>query len=230
MHCRRFVFIAAIFAPILFAAECLPSQTLQDVLSKMDAASKRFHSSSADVEFSSIVPPIPDPDVQKGAVYYERDGATFQGGVHIDSEDGKPAPKVIVCCAGHSIKLFEKLSDQVTTLGKLSQYEDWFMLGFGAGGTELAAKWDIKYDGAEAVDGIETAKLELTPKDPKVKEKLPKVILWMDPDRAISLKQYFDEGGGASRTCHYTNIKLNQPLPKNAFTFATDKNTNYINR
>jgi outer membrane lipoprotein-sorting protein len=101
------------------------------------------------------------------------------------------------------------------------------MLGFGASGKELQEKWDITYDGPEAVDGVQTAKLELVPKDPAVREKLPKVILWMDTGRAVSLKQYFDEGNGQSRTCHYTNIKLNGPLPKDAFTFKTDSKTSY---
>jgi len=79
-----------------------------------------------------------------------------------------------VCCVDGGIKVFDKLQDHVTTLNKLSQYESWFMLGFGAGGKELAAKWDIKYDGPETVDGVKTEKLELTPKDPKVREKLPR--------------------------------------------------------
>ena len=118
----------------------------------------------------------------------------------------------------------------MTTLSKLSQYEGWFMLGFGAGGKELQEKWDIKYDGPETVDGIQTAKLELVPKDPTVKKNLPMVTLWMDIDRAVSVKQYFDEGQGQSRTCHYTSIKLNQPLPKDAFTFKTDSKTTFVNR
>jgi len=168
--------------------------------------------------------------VQKGTVYYRREGANFQMGVHIETDDGQPAPKIVVCCAGGAIRLYEKLPDQVTTLSKLSQYQSWFMLGFGASGKELREKWEIKYDGDETIDGVKTAKLELTPKDPKVLESLPKVILWMDTDRAVSLKQYFDEGRGQSRTCVYTNIKVNQSLPRDAFTFTTDKKTTYINR
>jgi outer membrane lipoprotein-sorting protein len=49
----------------------------------------------------------------------------------------------------------------------------------------------------------------------------------MDLGRAVSLKQYFDEGNGQSRTCHYTNIKLNGSLPRDAFTFKTDSKTSY---
>jgi outer membrane lipoprotein-sorting protein len=204
---------------------------LNSVLSKLDAASANFHSASANVEFDTVQSdPVPDTDVQKGTVYYRRNGSTFQMGVHIDTDNGQPAPKVVVCCDKGLIKLYEKLPDQVTTLSKLSQYESWFMLGFGASGKELAEKWDITYDGPETIDGVTTAKLEMVPKDPSVKKNLPKVILWMDTGRAVSVKQYFDEGQGQSRTAHYTNIKVNQPLPKDAFTFTTDRKTTYVNR
>jgi outer membrane lipoprotein-sorting protein len=230
MQLKKFLFFAAICTFGFSAANVVHSQDLQSVLSRIDTASVRFHNTTADVEFSSIVPPIPDPEVQKGTVYYKRDGSTYQMGVHIDTDDGHPAPKVIVCCIDGAIKLYEKLQDQVTTLSKLSQYESWFMLGFGASGKELAAKWDITYAGAETVDGVKAEKLELVPKDPKVKEKVRQVTLWMDADRAVSVKQYFDLGGGESRTCRYTNIKLNQSQPKDAFSLATDKKTTFVNR
>jgi outer membrane lipoprotein-sorting protein len=224
-------FAASIVLILLAGRTALAAEDVNSVLSKLDAASANFHTTSADVEFNTAqTDPVPDTDVQKGNVYYQRNRSNFQMGVHIATDQGQPAPKVIVCCAGGSIKLYEKGQDQVTTLSKLSQYESWFMLGFGASGKELAQKWDIAYDGAETIDGVQTAKLEMVPKDPTVKKNLPKVILWMDTSRAISLKQYFDEGQGQSRTAHYTNVKVNQPLPKDAFTFKTDKKTTYSNR
>jgi outer membrane lipoprotein-sorting protein len=231
MQLKKLLFFAVLFSFGFSTASVVAAQDLQSVLNRMNAASANFHTTSADVEFiSEQTKPVPDTDVQKGSVYYKRDGSSYQMGVHIDSDDGQPSPKVVVCCINGTIKLYEKLQDQVTTLSKLSQYESWFMLGFGASGKELEAKWDIKDDGPETVDGLKTEKLELTSKDPDVRAKVPKVILWMDAERAISLKQYFDEGGGQSRTCHYTNIKVNQTLPKDAFTFSTDKKTTFVNR
>ncbi|HEY1646387.1 MAG TPA: hypothetical protein VGF96_00275 [Terracidiphilus sp.] len=229
MHPRRTFLWALAFGLILIPGRAVfAADDLNSVLSKLNAAAANFHTTSADVEFDTVqTEPVPDTDVQKGAVYYQRTGSNFHMGVHIATDDGQPAPKVLVCCESGSIKLYEKGSDQVTTLNKLSQYQSWFMLGFGASGKELAEKWDITYDGPEAIDGVSTAKLEMVPKDPTVKKNLPKVILWMDTSRAISLKQYFDEGQGQSRTTHYTNIKMNQSLPKDAFAFTTDKRTTY---
>jgi outer membrane lipoprotein-sorting protein len=52
-----------------------------------------------------------------------------------------------------------------------------------------------------------------------VRKNIAKVTVWMDTARAVSLKVIFDEGEGQSYICHYSNIKVNQPLPKTAFNF-----------
>jgi outer membrane lipoprotein-sorting protein len=128
------------------------------------------------------------------------------------------------------LKLNEPLINQVTTLSGASQYESYIMLGFGASGKELTEKWDVTDQGPETINGVTTEKLDLVAKDPKVKKNLPKVTIWVDLDRGVSMKQYFDQGQGQSRTCSYSNIKINQSLPGDAFTFKTDGKTQYINR
>ena len=46
---------------------------LEKVLRKLDVAAAKFHSTSADFQFDSVeTDPVPDTDVQKGTVYYER--------------------------------------------------------------------------------------------------------------------------------------------------------------
>jgi outer membrane lipoprotein-sorting protein len=228
----RLVFAAVVvLAAFSCSSAAFAADDLNSVLNKLDDAAANFHTVSADLEWDSAqTDPVPDTDIQKGIVYYQRTGTSFQMGVHLATDNGQPAPKVVVCCAKGGIQLYEKPINQVTTLSRFSQYEDWFRLGFGASGKELKEKWDIQYDGPETIDGVKTAKLEMTAKDPNVRKTVPKVIIWIDPDRAVSVKQYFDEGQGQSRTCIYTNIKVNQPLPKDAFTFATDKQTRYTTR
>ena len=226
---RLFVFVAAA------ALGCIPARVvraddLQSVLRQLDAAAATFHTTTADFEFDSIeTDPIPDKDVQKGVVYYERTGRNFQMGVHINEVNGRPVPKVVVLSGG-VVKLYEALPNQVTTLTKLGQYEQWFMLGFGASGKDLEAKWNIQYLGKETIDGIRTDKLEMVPKDPNIRKNLPKVTLWLDSVRGVSVQQDFDEGQGQSRLCHYFNIKVNASLPSEAFKFKTDSKTQYVTR
>ena len=200
------------------------------VLRQLDAAAASFHSTSADFEFDSVeTDPIPDKDVQKGTVYYERKGTAFKMAAHIREVNGKPAVKVYTYADGQ-FKLFEGAIDQVTTFAKASKFESYLMLGFGASGKDLAAKWEITYAGSETLGGVKADKLVLVAKDPEVRKNLPKVTLWVDPDRGVSLKQVFDEGPGQYRVSVYFNIKTNQPLPPDAFTFTTDSKTQYVNR
>ena len=225
---RKLVITA--FLALLLPVPGAFADDLEGVLRKLDAAAASFQSTTADFEFDSTqTDPVPDTDVQKGIVYYDRKGNAFQMGVHINEVNGKPVPKIITVSGG-VFKLYEQLPNQVTTSSKVSKYESYLVLGFGASGKDLQQKWNITYLGSETLNGIKTDKLQLIAKDPQVLKLFPKVVIWIDPSRGVSLKQFFDEGQGQSRTCIYSNIKVNQPVPADAFTFKTDSKTQFINR
>ena len=225
---RKLVITA--FLALLLPVPGAFADDLEGVLRKLDAAAASFQSTTADFEFDSTqTDPVPDTDVQKGIVYYDRKGNAFQMGVHINEVNGKPVPKIITVSGG-VFKLYEQLPNQVTTSSKVSKYESYLVLGFGASGKDLQQKWNITYLGSETLNGIKTDKLQLIAKDPQVLKLFPKVVIWIDPSRGVSLKQFFDEGQGQSRTCIYSNINVNQPLPADAFTFKTDSKTQFINR
>lgn len=207
----------------------LSAQDLKTVLTKLDAAAANFRSTSADFQFDSYqTDPVPDKDTQKGTVYYERSGKNFQMSAHINEENDKPVPKIYKY-AKDEFQLYEKIPNQVTTY-KNDKIGGYLLLGFGASGKELSDKWDITYAGQETLDGVKTDKLELIAKDPAVRKNLPKVSVWMDTSRGVSLKQVFDEGQGQSRVCVYFNFKFNQSLPSDAFTFKTDSKTEFVKR
>jgi len=205
------------------------AEDLKSVLTKLDAAAANFRSTSADFEFDSIqTDPVPDTEVQKGTVYYARQGTSFQMAAHIDQDNGKPVPKIYTFSNG-VFRLFEKLIDQVTTY-KNEKLGSYLMLGFGASGKDLADKWMITYVGSETINGVKTEKLELIAKDPAVRKNLAKVTVWMDTMHGVSLKQVFDEGQGLSRVSTYSNFKFNQALPGDALKIPTDSKTQYVNR
>lgn len=230
MHLGKKTMIAAALA-FLWASVTpkIAAQDVKTVLSKLDTAAANFHSTSANFEFDSHqTDPVPDKEVQKGTVYYERHGSSFQMAAHIDDENGKPVPKIYTFSKG-IFRLYEQLRNQVTTY-KNDKLGGYLMLGFGASGKDLSDKWDITYGGEETIDGVKTEKLELVPKDPALRKNLVKVDVWMDTARGVSLKQVFDQGDGQSRVCVYFNFKFNQPLPSSVFAFKTDSKTQYINR
>ena len=235
MHSARKLIVAVSIVLLLLTARAgfaAPADEMAKdaVLRRLDVAAANFHSTSADFEFDTVeTDPIPDKDVQKGTVYYARKGNAFQMAAHIHELNGKISSKVYSYASG-VLNLYEKLTNQVTRFSKVSQYESYLMLGFGASGKDLEEKWEIKYLGPETLTGVKTEKLELVAKDLSVRKNLPKVTIWVDTDRAVSLKQVFNEGPSQYRVCVYFNIRTNQPLPADTFTFKTDKQTVLVNR
>lgn len=218
--------LAVVFCTALPARAADP---LDAVLHQLDAAAARFHTTSADFVFESVqTDPIPDTDTQKGSVYYERKGSAFQMAAHIQEINGRAIPKIYKY-AGGVFELYEPVVNQVTRFARAGKFESYVMLGFGASGKDLADKWTIKLAGTETIDGVKTDKLELIAKDPAVRKNLPRVTIWIDPQRGVSLKQVFDEAGGTERTCTYSHIRVNDSLPRDAFSFKTNKQTQYVN-
>ena len=204
----------------LLAAQAVRADDLKSVLERLDAAAQGFHTTSAHVEFDTIqTEPIPDKDVMTGMAYYERNGNHFQMAAHLTEHNNHPTAKTYILSSG-TLRVSDtgKASDAkvYTQAGK---YESYLMLGFGASGTQLEEKWTIKYLGTETIEGVKADKLELVAKDPEISKTIHKVTLWLDTSRAVSLKQVFDEGEGQSYVCDYSDIKVNQGVPRNAFVF-----------
>jgi outer membrane lipoprotein-sorting protein len=223
---------ACIFVPALRAAAVPPSDDEKaKVLERLNQSAGAFHSASADVEFDIIeTDPVYDKDVQTGVAYYERTNSSIKMGVHVEKHNNRPSGKALTFIDG-AVKLFEPGEDTVTTVAKADKFQGYIVLGFGASGRDLEAKWNIAYLGSEMLsDGkaqVKTEKLELVPKDPELRKNLLKVTIWIDPDRAVSLKQIFTLSPTSSRVCLYSNFKVNQGVPSDAFKFKTDSKTAY---
>jgi outer membrane lipoprotein-sorting protein len=218
--------LALAFFPARAALAASPDD-LKSVLDRLNVAAANFHSASAVVEYDSIeTDPVPDTDVQQGVFYFERKNNAASVGVHFDTHNGKPSGKAYTYVGG-IFKLFEPGVNQVTTHSGAGKYESYVILGFGASGKDLEAKWDIKYLGSETIGDVKTAELELVAKDPAVRKTFSKVTIWVDPDRAVSLKQVFTMSATSTWVCKYSNFKINQPLPRDAFSFKTDHKTVY---
>jgi outer membrane lipoprotein-sorting protein len=225
----RPIFIAIFLSGLLAARNALavPPDQLKSVLDRLNAAAAKFESASANVEFDTVeTDPVPDTDVQTGVVYYERKSGSVRMGVHLNQHNGKPSAKEYTFIGG-TFKLFEPGVNQETTYAKAGKWESYVILGMGASGKDLQAKWDITDLGPETVDGAKTEKLELIAKDADVRKNISKVTIWVDPDRAVSFKQEFILSATSSYVCHYSNFKFNSSLPSEAFTFKTNGQTVY---
>ncbi len=219
MHSRNPLLFLALVAIAILPLRSAQAEDKASVLEKLDAAANGFHTATATFEFDNIqTDPIPDTDVMTGTAYYERN-SHFEMAAHITAHNGRPTERGYIFSGG-TLRISDTGKEKdAKPYAEASKYQSYLMLGFGASGKDLADKWTITYVGKETIGGIESDKFVLVAKDPKVRKLFLNVTIWLDTERAVSLKQAFDEGEGQSYVCTYSNIKVNQPLPKTAFKF-----------
>jgi outer membrane lipoprotein-sorting protein len=212
---KRIVLVSAAVAffalPMTHAQSCDTAK----VLAQMDAASAKFRSTQADFKWEVLQSVVNEHDIQSGTVYFERHGDSTSMAAYIK----QPAEKTVFF-DGSTLTLLQPEIKQETLFSAGSnrgQYESFLTLGFGGSGKDLQSNWMVTCQGMESVDGTQTAKLELKPKQQSVANMFSHVTVWIDPARSLGIKQVFYEPSGDNRTATYTNIKYNEKIPADIF-------------
>ena len=228
---KHFLLVAAVLISMCAFAQkpgTAGEGDLESVLSKMDQASAGFKSAQASFQWDQYQKMFKETDVQKGTVYFRRNNKGTDAAFDITS----PAPKSILFTSKDGkLRIYEPVIDQVTqrdvTKNK-SDVEAIMSLGFGGRGHDLPKSYQVKMTGWETVDNVKTAKLELIPKDDKFRNVVSQILLWIDPERDISLQQQFFEPSGDYRLAHYAGIKLNEKIADEAFKLKTSGKTKVV--
>ena len=224
--------LAAASVWVAMAVPAMAADDLNSVLAKLDAAAAKFKSAQADISTDLVqVQPLPDDDRQTGVVLFERNGGDLQMALHLKTDNGKPVLKDVVFAGGVG-KLYEPQLKQMQVFkvaNNQSQADTILSLGFGGSGKDLQKSWQIVYAGTEQVEGKQAAKLELVPREESLKNTFPKVILWVDLSNGLALKQQFFDASGNYKLAVYANIRLNGPVPANAFEIKAPKDTRIVN-
>ena len=203
------------------------SNDLSTVLAKMNRSADGFKSAQGNFQFVTYQKLVDDKDTQNGRIYFRRKDKSVDAAFEIEG----PTPKQVVYSDG-KVQVYEKKINQVTVrnVGKnQADVEAFLSLGFGASGDDLLRQYDVKMDGWETIDGVKTAKLDLTPKNEKMRQTYNRIILWIDPEKDVLLQQQFFESSGDYRLAHYTNMKLNgKNISNDAFRLKTNGSTKVV--
>jgi outer membrane lipoprotein-sorting protein len=212
---KRTVWISAMATlcvlPMVQAQSCDATK----VLAQMDAASTKFQSTQADFRWDVLQSVVNEHDVQSGNIYFERHGASTSMAAYIK----QPADKAVFY-DGSTLTLLQPEIKQETLFSAGSnrgRYESFLTLGFGGSGKDLESNWTVSCQGMEPIDGTQTAKLDLKPKQQSVANMFTHVTVWIDPTRSLGLKQIFYEPSGDNRTATYTSIKYNTKISADLF-------------
>lgn len=215
--------LTAVAAP----ADAPSDAALDKVLSQMDSAADKFHTTEASVVWDQFQKIVDEHEEQKGTVYFRRAGKEIQMVADITEPDQK-----YVLFNGEKVQVYQPKIDQVTVYdtGKnRDAFESFLVLGFGGRGHDITKSFDVKYLGNETVDGVEAAKLDLVPKAANVRNSVDHIILWIDPARGVSVQQKFFFGtSGDYRLAKYSGIKMNEKISDSVFKLKTTGKTKIV--
>lgn len=223
-------------ATVLLLAATLPAQApsappaeahLTDVLRQLDVASAKFKSAEADFKKDLYQRVVRETTTQTGSIYFQRSGPTTQMGAVFNPPDAR----IVEFKDGH-VRLFDPGANHLTQVdahANAAQFEAFLTLGFGGSGKDLERTWAITDQGTESMsDGdttIKVEKLDLVAKDAGLRNTFTHVTIWVDPTRAVSLKQQFFEPSDDVQTATYTHIRVNQPVNQKRYAIKTNNKT-----
>jgi len=217
----------ALLGCLLFCASlAAPAQNLDAVLTSMDRAAASFHSVQTDFNADMYQKVVNEHDYQKGTMYFRKQGDSIEMAANITDPDKK-----YVVFSNGVVSYYQPSINQVTeyNAGKnRAEVESYLVLGLGGGGHALTNSYDVQYAGMEQVQGVSAAKLALTPKSQRVHNMFQTITLWIDPARGVPVQQRFDEPSGDYRITKYSDIRINQKLPNDAFKLKTDSHTKVV--
>jgi outer membrane lipoprotein-sorting protein len=205
-------------------AQAQPNASLEQVLDEMDAAGKKFSTTQANFVWDQYTSVVKDTVTEKGKIYFRRAGSETQMAVEVID------PPKYVLLTGGKLQLYIPKSDQVMVYNlqnNQGEFESFLLLGFGGGGHALLKSFEVEYGGAETLDGVETSKLNLVPKNPKALDMFPHIVLWIDPVRGISVRQQLFQKSGDYRLAIYSDIRLNEKIPEAVFKLKTNSRTTF---
>ncbi len=188
------------------------AQSVDAILTRMDQAAPRFRAMSADVQMTTYTAIIGDKTVEDGTLKMQR---LKSGEVRAIIDFSHQTDAREIAFLGKIIRIYypNLKTYQDYDVGKNTDILNQFLLlGFGSSGKELARSYTITQDGTEKIAGQDTTKLLLVPNDPKVKDRLSKIEMWIPNDAAYPVQQQFFEPSGNYRIVTYLNIKINPQM------------------
>ena len=204
-----------------------PGDKLQSVLSQMDDAAAKFRTTEASftwIQYNKVIDDV--ADTQKGKIYFRRDGKDIQMAADISAPDAKQ-----LVFSGGKIQVYQPRIEQediYDAKAHREEFESFLVVGFGGGGHDMLKSFAVRYLGNESLGGTETAKLDLTPKSEEVKRNFTHLVLWIDPERGVSIQQQLFETSGDYRLAKYSDIEVNQKISENVFKLKTSARTKVV--
>jgi outer membrane lipoprotein-sorting protein len=216
-------------ALVCSASASSSAATLESVLQKMDETSKGFRTAQANFTWTVYNQVINDvAERETGKIYFRRSAQDTQ----MAADVAEPDSRQIVFSQG-KIHIYQPKTDTVDVYDPKAhreEFETFLVLGFGSSGESIKKSFSVKDAGEETIEGVRTAKLELTPLSEKIRQQFPQIILWINPENGLSVEQKLVEANGDYRLAKYSDIRCcSQKLSDKVFRLKTTSKTKTVN-
>lgn len=188
----------------------------------MDANSQKFKSATGDIRDLAHTAAVGIDDGQDGTIWLKRGS---KGDLKAKIDFRAPKERTIVI-DGETVQIFyPKMSMvQVYDVGKKRVLIDqFFLLGFGGTGKELANAYDITALPAETISNEPATHLQLIPKSADVLKNIRKVELWLSDKTGYPVQQKLFLPSGDYHQVTYANLKVNPSIPDSSLKLKLPK-------
>lgn len=210
----------------LFFVAALHAEPLAAILARMDKAAKEFKSVSSHTKDDEYVAVINETNTQNGTMVMKR----IKKGVVGVLKFGEPDPRVFHI-DGSKLEVYYPKANTVDVYdaGKNTQAVDQFvLLGFGTPGSELTKQYTIRVVGPEKIGPTATTHLELTPRSADMQKYMSKLELWIPEGETNPLQEKITFPSKDYHFYHFSETKVNPPLPESAFELKLPPNVKVI--
>lgn len=192
----------------VLAGEAAQAQNVAAVMSRMDAGAPQFRSMTATMDRLTHVAVIDDNTNETATIRVLRISAKD---IRVALDFTKPDNKQ-VGINDRKVEIFYPKANTVQEwdLGKYKSIVDQFiLLGFGTSGKELQKAYKVKFLKEDLVAGQKCSRIELEPKDSKVKQHYTRFELCIADPGGYPVLQKLMEPSGNYTAITYSDVKLN---------------------
>jgi|SRR5215469_1782537 len=191
------------------------TESIPELLSRLDQAAHSFTGATAQIKVVTHTAVIDQDDTQTGTVVVKRSSSAHMA--FLINFTGPDAQEVAL--RDNQLQIYYPKLNSVREYD-LGRYKDivqkLILLGFGMGGRELRASYDVGKLGDERIESQDTMHILLTPKNPEILKQLSRVDLWISLKNNCPVQQKFYMPGGDYRLVMYSNVAVNPHLSPSA--------------
>ncbi len=202
------------------------SPSLEQILSRMDQSGAGLRSMSCQITQKKWTELLEEFDKgESGRFFFLKKN----GKVYLRKDIVQPQENSLVISDGKVVFYQPRIKQaQQYNLGQNKDKAEFLLLGFGSNKEALKNAYAIRLIGKETVRGRECHILELTPKSEKVSAFFPQIVLWIDSQMNVPVRQKLVEPTKDYLLIDFDGIQLNAAVPDSLFQIKLPKDVKMV--